>query len=120
MKRKRKDFEIRFYEGLVKQQPGFVQALASLGDAYTRKGFYQEGLAIDQRLAELKPQDPIVHYNLACSLSLVGQLAQALAALKQAVLLGYDEISYISKDPDLKALRETQEFKQFFKKIEKL
>ena len=69
-KRKRKDFEIRFYEGIIEERPNFINALLSLGDIYTKKGFYQEGLAVDRKLIGLLPQDPIVHYNFACSLVL--------------------------------------------------
>ena len=84
----RKDFEIKFYEDILKKHPDFVNVLISLGDTYTRKGLHQEGLAVDKKLVSLKPDDPIVHYNLACSLSLTGQVKEALSELKRAVLLG--------------------------------
>lgn len=119
-KRRRKDFEIIFFENLIKERPNFVQALACLGDAYTRKGFIREGLEIDRRLASLKPEDPIVHYNFACSFSLLGDCQQALAELKKAVLLGYDDFSYILKDPDLENLRRYPKFKEFFQKLKKI
>jgi len=117
---KRKNFEIRFYENLLKEQPDFVNVLVSLGDAYTRKGFYQEGLAVDRKLSRLRPDDPIIHYNLACSLALVGEPRAALEQLKKAVLLGYDELPYILKDPDLESVRGLAEFKLFFSKLKKL
>jgi len=118
--KKRKDFEIRFYEKLLKINPNFIQALSCLGDAYTRKGFYKEGLDIDRRLVKLNPEDPVVHYNLACSLSLVGDLDSSFRELKRAVLLGYDDFPYISTDPDLEALRKDPHFKDFFQKIKRL
>ena len=117
---KRKDFEIKFYEELLKQQPDFINVLIPLGDAYTRKGFYEEGLAVDERLTQLLPNGPIVNYNLACSLSLVGRPNEALAKLKKAVVLGYDEFSFMSKDSDLKSVRELSEFKIFSAKLKKL
>lgn len=117
---RRKDFEMRFYEGLLKERPDFVQVLASLGDTYTRKGFYEEGLEVDRKLAQLKPDDPVVHYNFACSLSLVGNIDKALKELKKAVLLGYDDFSYILKDPDLEELRNHPQFDKFMAKIEKI
>lgn len=118
--KKKKDFEIRFYENLIKDRPDFVQALMSLGDAYTRKGFYQEGLEVDKKLATLKPQDPIIHYNLACSLSLVGEREPALEALKRAILLGYDDFSYILKDSDLENVRQLPQFESFFAKLKRI
>jgi len=117
---KRKDFEIKFYEELLGQNPDFINVLIPLGDAYTRKGFYQEGLAVDEKLIQLLPNDPIVHYNLACSLSLVGRPNEALGKLKKAVVFGYDEFSFMSKDSDLESVRELSEFKSFFSKLKKL
>ena len=42
------DFEISFYEKLLRKNPDFTNALVALGDAYTRRGRYSEGLAIDK------------------------------------------------------------------------
>ena len=111
---KKKNFEIKFYEDILEKRPNFTNVLSSLGDAYTSKGFYHEGLAVDQRLVKLKPEDPIVYYNLACSLSLVGRLKESLGGLRKAVLFGYDDFKYIMKDPDLKDVRELAEFDFFF------
>ena len=61
-----------------------------------------------------------VHYNFACSLSLVGKPKEALEELKKAVLFGYDDFSYIDKDGDLDNLRKLPEFKSFFAKLKKL
>jgi len=119
-KKRKKDFEIKFYEGLLSKAPNFFHALASLGDAYTRKGFYQEGLEVDRKLVNMKPEDPIVHYNFSCSLSLSGDVEEAFKELKRAVLLGYDDFSYIVKDPDLENLRKHDRFNDFFNKIKQL
>jgi tetratricopeptide (TPR) repeat protein len=117
---KKKDFEIKFYESLLEKKPNFVEALISLGDAYTRKGFYQEGLEVDRRIAQLKPDDPIVHYNLACSLSLVGEIEQAFKEVKKAVLFGYEDFPYMLKDPDLENIRSHPQFNNFFEKIKRI
>ncbi len=119
-KRRKKDFEIKFYERLLSKNPNFFHALATLGDAYTRKGFYQEGLEVDRKLVSLKPEDPIVHYNFACSLSLLGEIEEAFKELKKAVLLGYDDFSYIVKDPDLENSRKHARFNDFFDKLKSL
>lgn len=110
-KRKRKDFEIRFYESLVENNPQFIDAISCLAAAYTRKGFYQEGLSLDKRLTVHKPQDPIVFYNLACSYSLVGDLVQSLEALTKALSLGYNDLRHLIEDPDLENLRTHPSFR---------
>lgn len=117
---KRKDFEIKFYEGILKHRPNFVNVLVSLGDAYTKKGFYKEGLVLDSKMVTLRPEDPYANYNLACSLSLLKQLDKSLEALKRAILFGYDDFSYMMKDADLENLRKSPGFKDFYRKLQKM
>ena len=111
MKETTSDFELNFFERLVKDNPNFVDALVPLAEVYTRKGMYEEGLRIDKKLALLKKLDPTIHYNLACSLALVGEKNEALATLQQAVKLGYHDFDYMKKDSDLKSLRSDPRFK---------
>jgi tetratricopeptide (TPR) repeat protein len=106
------DLEIAFMEGLVQRDPRQVEALLILGDNYTRRGRYQEGLRIDERLRALRPEDCMVHYNLACSYSLTGQLDLATAALERAINLGYNDFAFMARDPDLKNLREHAGYKK--------
>jgi tetratricopeptide (TPR) repeat protein len=106
------DFEIEFFEGILEASPNFQEPLMALGNAYTRRGRYREGLDVDRRLVALRPKDPIAHYNLACSLSLLGQLDAALGALERAIHLGYGDFEFILKDPDLENLRQDPRFQQ--------
>lgn len=108
------EFEIKFYENILKDSPDFVEALVALGDAYTKNGRYEEGLKVDQKLAKLKPKDPVVFYNLACSYSLLKELDVSLEALRKAIKLGYDDFSYIQKDLDLENLRQDKRYKTLF------
>ncbi len=113
------NFEISFYEKLLKKSPNFTNALIALGDAYTRSGRYREGLNIDQKLVELKPDDPIAHYNLACSYSLLKMADLSLSALKKAIRLGYRDFGFIEKDPDLKFIRKDPRYKELLSKYAK-
>ena len=106
------DFEISFYENLLKKKPDFVSALVALGDAYTRSGRYREGLKIDQRLVKLKPTDPIVYYNLACSYSLLRMADSSLESLKKAIRLDYSDLAFMDKDPDLEFVRQDPRYKK--------
>ena len=107
------EFEIAFYERLIHEKPNFVDALTALGAAYTRRGWHEKGLAVDQRLTQLKREDPVVWYNLACSLSLLKRFDEALEALQRAIALGYDDFEFLAKDPDLHALRQSPQFRRF-------
>lgn len=111
------DFEIQFYEGVLKDNPNFVDGLVALGDAYTKKGLYQKGLLVDLKLARLKPDDPAVFYNLACSYSLLEELDKAFVAIKKAVKYGYSNLHYMKLDQDLENLRKDQRFKRYFLKL---
>lgn len=100
------DVQIKFMEGVVRRDPGYVEALQLLGDNYTKRGRYSEGLGVDERLAELEPQNPLVFYNLACSYSLTDQCDRAADAIEKAIHLGYRDFKWLAKDPDLRKLRE--------------
>ena len=99
------DLEIVFLEGIVRKDPDYVEALQILGDDYTRRGRFEDGLKIDQQLAALRPDDPLVHYNLACSYSLTNYCEEALDALDRALTLGYCDIRWLMRDPDLRNVR---------------
>ncbi len=98
------EFEIKFFEGVLKNQPDYIDALIPLAEAYTVKGEHEKGLQIDLRLAKLCPADSTVRYNLACSYALVGTKSEAILALKKAIDLGYTDFKHLRKDKDLQSL----------------
>ena len=114
------DTRIEFMEGIVRRDPNYVDALQLLGDHYTQRGRYPEGLNVDERLARLEPQNPMVFYNLACSYSLTEQFDRAIFALEKAVQLGYRDFAWLAKDPDLKKLRAQPVFREIREKIKRL
>jgi len=114
------DVKIQFMEGLVRRDAQFTDALQILGDHYTERGRYEEGLIVDERLARLEPKNPLVFYNLACSYSLTGQLDHAATALDQAITFGYRDFIWLAKDPDLSKLRKDPLYKTLREKIRKL
>ena len=111
------DFEIQFYEGLLKKKPDYIDALSALADLYTKRGFFRKGLMIDEKLAKIKPDDPTVLYNLACSYSLVNDTDRAFRTIKKAIRYGYDDIRYMEKDDDLQNLRSDQRFQRYLNRI---
>ena len=104
------DFEIDFYKSIIEEAPEYVDALMLLGEAYTRKGLYKEGLEIDRRITALKPGDPIAHYNLACSYSLLKRKREALKSLRKSIVLGYNDIAHMANDRDLATLHGDRDF----------
>ena len=106
------DFEISFFEGLVRRNPNFIEALIPLAEIYTKKGFHAKGLQIDKRLAKLCKDDPLIHYNLACSFALNDKKDDAFTALFKAIKLGYTDFAHLRRDSDLESLRNDPRFKK--------
>ena len=113
------DFEIAFYEGILKDTPNFIEALGAIGDLYTKAGLWQKGLEVDLKLSHLRSQDALVFYNLACSYALLNQSRAALGALTRAIDFGYDDFEHLKDDTDLDNLLKDEHFQQYIKKLEK-
>lgn len=111
------EFEIGFYEKLVHAYPDFVDALVPLADAYTRRGLHDKGLQLDLRLTELRSNDPMAWYNLACSYSLLQRIDDALDSLRHALQLGYHDLEFLGKDPDLVNIRRSPKFRQLLESL---
>jgi tetratricopeptide (TPR) repeat protein len=114
------DTRIEFMEGIVRRDPDYVDALQLLGDHYTERGRYVEGLKVDERLARLEPRNAVVFYNLACSYSLTEQYDRTTLALEHALDLGYTDFDWLLKDPDLKKFRAQSQYKEILAKIRRL
>jgi tetratricopeptide (TPR) repeat protein len=104
---KRQDtaFEISFYETILRRDPRYVEVIELLGGLYTKVGRVADGLKMDRKLVRLMPKNATAHYNLACSLALSKQRAAALRSLSTAVALGYDDVEWMTHDPDLEMLK---------------
>jgi tetratricopeptide (TPR) repeat protein len=114
------DTRIKFMEGLVRRDPDYTDALQLLGDHYTQRGRFAEGLKVDERLAQLEPQSALVFYNLACSYSLTEQFDRAVLALEKSLQLGYRDFDWLAKDPDLKKLRQQPIYQGIRDKIRRM
>ena len=114
------DTKIEFMEGILRRDPAYVDALQLLGDHYTQRGRFVDGLQVDEQLARLMPDSPIVFYNLACSYSLTDNFEFALHALNRALELGYRDFAWLVKDPDLKKLRAQPGYEEMKEKIRRL
>ena len=114
------DVEIQFIEGVVKRDPHYIEALQILGDDYTRRGRWSEGLRVDECLAQLRPDDALVQYNLACSYSLTERYDAAVGALERALSLGYRDFKWLARDPDLEKLRRHPLYQKVRAKLQSL
>jgi tetratricopeptide (TPR) repeat protein len=112
------DFELEFFGRILERHPDYVDVLRVQGNNLTLKGRYLEGLQIDKRLVLLRPEDPLAHYNLACSYALLKRPEHALRMLRRAVELGYRDFRYMREDRDLDSIRHDPRFRQMLREYE--
>jgi tetratricopeptide (TPR) repeat protein len=112
------DFEIEFFGAILERLPDYVDVLRVMGNNLTLKGRYTQGLMIDKRLVQLRPNDALAHYNLACSYALLKKTDHALRTLRRAVELGYRDFRYMREDHDLDSIRHDPRFRQLLREFE--
>jgi predicted esterase len=105
-------------QDLVRRYRAFQAALLEAVERMKAKDY-------DAAITELRKADrlvsrrPVVHYNLACALSLKGETEPALDALADAVTFGFHDAEHMNKDPDLAAVRETERFRNLVAQAER-
>jgi tetratricopeptide (TPR) repeat protein len=99
------EFEIRFFESVLRRSRDYDAVIEILGSLYTKQGRIADGLKMDRKLVKLQPANATAHYNLACSLALSKRKSDALRSLLQAVELGYRDFDWMQQDPDLEPLK---------------
>lgn len=116
---KQKKFEIGFFESILKRNPRYTEVMEILGGLYTEAGRIDDGLRMDRRLVRLMPENPLAHYNLACSLALKEKPRDAIRSLAKAIDLGYTDVNWMLQDPDLDPIKEHPHFLGMINKIKR-
>ncbi len=108
----------KFREALVSLEraaalkPGHVGVAIALGWCYKRTHKLAQAIDALDRAALQEPDEPLLHYNLACYWSLAGHAARALQSLSIALDLDPQLRSRIAEEPDFDALRDHPGFAQ--------
>lgn len=111
------EFDVRFFESVLRHNRSDAEVIEILGSLYTRLGRIAEGLKMDRRLVKLQPGNATARYNLACSLALSKRRTAAMHELRQAVELGYRDFEWMQQDPDLEALQKHPEFQALLREL---
>jgi len=90
--------------------PGVVDVLLSLAWCYKRTGRIDSAIGSIQRALEMEPKRALLHYNLACYLSLAGNKTQALAHLSRAFQLDSEYRALVDSEPDFDPIRSDPDF----------
>jgi len=109
-------FDLEFYDRILLRNADNVDALRQQVELLAHQGDYRRALVLDRRLVGLVPQDVVARYNLACSLSMVGEIKSALNALDTALELGYCDWAHLEADSDLEPVREHVGFERLLEK----
>ena len=109
--------EVAFLAGVLKRCPKHTAVMKALADLYTAVGEVKRGLQLDEQLVVCCRDDEMVWYNLSCSYALDGQLDAAIAALAQAVELGYCDYDWAGRDGDLDALRKDERYERLLNRM---
>lgn len=111
------DFELDFFESLLRRIPDFAEVLRAQASNLTAKGRLKDGLKVDQQLVQIRPADPTAHYNLACRYALLKQRDLALKTLRRAVELGYRDFRFMIQDADLDTIHKDPRFRSLLKEF---
>ncbi len=91
-------------------RPGDIGVAISLGWCYKRTHRLAQAIDALERAGQGHPEEPLLHYNLACYWSLAGNPAKSLDALTTALDLDPDLRRLIDGEGDFDSLREHPEF----------
>ena len=104
------EFEADFFGDVLERRPNDVDLLRRQAELLAQLNRHRAALNYDRRLVALQPSDPVSHYNLACTLAVLGQADEAIEALAVSLSLGYDDFAHLESDADLDDLRDHPAF----------
>lgn len=87
-------------------RPGHVGVAIALGWCYKRTQRIAQAIGALERSIEVAPEEPLLHYNLACYWSLAGNADRAIQSLSTALDLDPDLKDRIPLERDFDPIRE--------------
>ena len=93
------------------------QVYINLSTTYLQASKLREALKTLELLNTMQPHNPMLHYNLACYHSLIGNTESALKSLKKAAQLGFKNKNQIKNDSDLNNLKKSANFLKWWNKF---
>lgn len=90
--------------------PKDIHVWLALGWCYKRTGLLDQAILSMQRALESEPREALLHYNLACYLSLAGQRRLALLHLSRAFALDANYRALVDAESDFDPIRSDPRF----------
>jgi TolB-like protein/Flp pilus assembly protein TadD len=95
-----------FFPNYLARHPDDARAHMVFGVVLAQEGLHDEARIEGATALQLSPADPLMMYNAACFYALLGDLAQSIESLGNAIAAGFEHFDWIERDPDLAAVRE--------------
>ncbi len=102
------------FETHLRQVPEDARAHMLLAGDYGYMGRHEEAVREADLAMILRPNDANIAYNAACVFCAMGKKGEAMAALKKSVAVGWKDIVWTRRDPDLRILHGDPEFDRLF------
>jgi len=100
------------FERALVVKPGDVAATVGLGWCLKRSGRVDAAARAYEAALKINDEDSLLHYNLACYLSLLGQITPAISELTKAIKLDTHYRKLAQEESDFDPIRELPMFKQ--------
>jgi hypothetical protein len=84
----------RLIQKSLRSEPDSHWLLTRLGLTYYEEGDYERALAFESRAYEIMPQCPLVLWDMAGTLEMLGRYAEAVAFYRQLVKRGVKRVAY--------------------------
>lgn len=91
-------------------RPGHVGVAIALGWCYKRTQRIAQAIGALERSIQEAPDEPLLHYNLACYWSLAGNAERALGSLSTAIDLDPELREQVPREHDFDPIRDYPEF----------
>ena len=104
---------VRNYKMALHHDKALKEIYINMSTAYLQGKQFGEAKQTLDTLQNMDPDNPHLHYNLACYFSLIHQEKESLQALKKAIQMGYPDREDVKTDPDLENLRQTAAFRNW-------
>ena len=109
---------LQAFEDHLRDVPEDARARGLVANYYAEMGRVEEARREVQMATTLRPNEPLILYNAACTYCAMKQKGDALETLGKAWRAGYRDSEWAWRDPDLAILHEEPEFARLFPRKE--
>jgi non-specific serine/threonine protein kinase len=107
---------LRALQRQLESVPEDVRARILLSGCHARFGMPEAAVRELQKAVALRPDDTNILYNAACTYGLLKMKKEALEMLRRAKTVGFPNLDWAARDPDLACLHDDPEFLQLMAK----